>query len=177
MKCELCQQAEAETAIQQTVKGEAREYYVCQACADRQRDAAHPSPADIVIEILIGAAQGAPMQVNSPLIRADRGLPCPRCGMTHREYHRRSRLGCSTCYSHFAQELAPLLRDMHLGPRHVGKIPHHAADLAARERLQAELNVAITQQRYEQAAVLRDQLQFRAESAPPPDQTPEDGHA
>ncbi|NLF22198.1 MAG: hypothetical protein GX590_03470 [Lentisphaerae bacterium] len=155
MKCELCQNAESETAIKMTVDGESRDLFVCRNCASRQARA-DAAPAGVLVEILFrtafppddGAAPAPPTASHA----------CPSCGMTHREFRKRSWLGCAGCYDHFAQALAPLLRDMHRGARHVGKVPRRALAAARREQLETELSQAVAHQQYEQAARLRDAI-------------------
>ncbi len=158
MKCEICHLAEAETVIRETTDGAVCERFVCQACARRRQvpsdDDATPS---LMVEILLGAAFSLPSAAGRHS-RVDGETPCPGCGMTRQEYRKRSRLGCAGCYDHFARELQPVLRDMHRGDRHTGKIPRQARMAAARQRLEAALTEAVGQQRFEQAARLRDEL-------------------
>lgn len=173
MKCELCHQAQAETATQMTVGGEVRELYVCKDCATRRPEASTPA-TEVRIEVLFDSAFPLPAPHDASKRTED---PCPTCGMTRREYRKRSRLGCATCYAHFSQELAPLLRDMHSGERHVGKVPRQALDSVARERLAAELTEAINHQQYEQAAILRDRLRALASATAAGSPERRGGHA
>ena len=165
MKCEICHQAEAETVIRETADGEARERFVCQGCAGRARGAAgEPDTPSLVVEILLGAALSLPAADARGRKRGGE-QPCPACGMTRQEYRKRSRLGCSGCYDHFVRELQPVLRDMHRGDRHTGKVPRQACLTVARQRLEASLAEAVARQQFEQAALLRDQLRA-LEAAP-----------
>jgi protein arginine kinase activator len=58
--------------------------------------------------------------------------------------------------------LAPLLKAMHKGDHHIGKVPTRAAHtLVISEKirqLSAELEKAVHAEKYEEAAVLRDQI-------------------
>ena len=159
MKCEICHQAEAVTVIHETVDGEVCERFVCEACARREDDDS-PDVSDassMMVEILLDAALALaddPDRVS----RIAGEKPCPACGMTRQEYRKRSRLGCAGCYDHFERELQPVLRDMHCGERHAGKVPERARHATMRQRLEAALAEAVGQQQFEQAARLRDQL-------------------
>src|SRR5207247_2367344 len=56
----------------------------------------------------------------------EKGAPtqkCPVCGFTQADFKKTGRLGCSTCYVTFAEGLATLLKAMHKGTEHVGKVP------------------------------------------------------
>ena len=124
----------------------------------RARDAAdEPDTPSLMVEILLGAAcslAGADARDR----KSGNEQPCPSCGMTRQEYRKRSRLGCAGCYDHFERELQPVLRDMHCGERHAGKVPERARHATMRQRLEAALAEAVGQQQFEQAARLRDQL-------------------
>ena len=54
-------------------------------------------------------------------------LKCPRCGFTQADFKKSGRLGCPECYKTFAEGLEGLLKTMHKGTRHVGKVPEVAA--------------------------------------------------
>ncbi|MFN8855015.1 MAG: UvrB/UvrC motif-containing protein, partial [Planctomycetaceae bacterium] len=73
------------------------------------------------------------------------------------------RLGCSDCYTAFREELLPLLENIHGDIQHVGKAPRRAPlDSRRRQdliRLRSELKTAISEESYERAAELRDQIQ------------------
>lgn len=87
---------------------------------------------------------------------------CPVCGFTQADFKKTGRLGCSTCYVTFAEGLGSLLKAMHKGTEHVGKIPEHAqrtAQLNDRVRtLNEDLKKAVAEENYETAASLRDQI-------------------
>jgi protein arginine kinase activator len=87
---------------------------------------------------------------------------CPVCGFTQADFKKTGRLGCSTCYVTFAEGLGSLLKAMHKGTEHVGKVPEHAqraAQLNDRMRvLNENLQKAVAEEKYETAASLRDQI-------------------
>jgi protein arginine kinase activator len=89
-------------------------------------------------------------------------LKCPRCGFTQADFKKAGRLGCPDCYKTFADGLETLLKSMHKGTRHVGKVPEslrHTRDLSDRlMALQKKLNKAIEDENFEQAALLRDEI-------------------
>lgn len=87
---------------------------------------------------------------------------CPACHLRGRDFKKNARLGCPNCYETFAPELAPMLEAMHKGPRHTGKIPESRRRGLEQEglclRLRKQLEEAIRDEKYEEAARLRDQL-------------------
>ena len=71
-------------------------------------------------------------------------------------------MGCSECYTAFADSLETLLKGMHKGTQHKGKVPpalrKAAAQKAELTRLESDLKAAIGREDFETAASLRDQI-------------------
>ena len=86
----------------------------------------------------------------------------PVCGFTQADFKKTGRLGCSACYVTFAEGLGSLLKAMHKGTEHVGKLPERAQramELSERMRALTEnLQKAVAEENYETAASLRDQI-------------------
>ncbi len=89
-------------------------------------------------------------------------VKCPHCGFTQADFKKAGRLGCPECYKTFAEGLEGLLKTMHKGTRHVGKVPEalrQNRDLSDRlKTLQKKLDKAIEDENFEQAALLRDEI-------------------
>ena len=147
MKCEICKQKRAEVTIRQLVDHEERELFVCPDCAQRSAGELVTS----LVEMLLGATIDLQIPDRDDLV-------CPGCGMPRAEFRKRARVGCSRCYDTFVRELAPMLREMHSGDRHVGKMPAQERLGRERAKLDAALKEAVRAQHYEEAAVLRDRI-------------------
>lgn len=97
----------------------------------------------------------------SPLPEMD-GPVCPVCGYTRRLWKHTGRLGCPTCYETFHEDVAMLLPRMHRGTEHRGRVPKRQLSpklVHNRIRaLQEELERAIKDERYEDAALARDEM-------------------
>ena len=84
------------------------------------------------------------------------------CGLTAADFKKTGRLGCGACWATFERGLTTLLKDIHRGTAHVGKVP--VRSLKVRETaaqlhdLEQELNQAVKEERFEDAAVLRNQI-------------------
>jgi protein arginine kinase activator len=93
-------------------------------------------------------------------------LKCSRCGFTQADFKKAGRLGCPECYQTFSEALGGLLKTMHKGTHHVGKVPEafrQGRDLSDRvKELQEKLNKAITAEDFEEAALLRDEIKQAA---------------
>jgi protein arginine kinase activator len=157
MVCQLCKQKDATVHLTQIVEDEMKKLDLCESCA-KQKGVNDPTGFSLA-ELLLGAS------AESEAATAVAGVPeitCPRCGLTHAEFKKNGRLGCSECYGAFADSLESLLKGMHKGTRHRGKVPkamRRAADQqASLERLGVQLQAAITAEDFEQAARLRDEI-------------------
>ena len=93
--------------------------------------------------------------------RRPSGTGC-EAGPTQADFKKAGRLGCSTCYATFTEALTALLKAMHKGTAHVGKVPqraHRAGELSDKMRnLSESLQKAVAEENYETAASLRDQI-------------------
>ncbi len=127
---------------------------LCDACSKEKgvQDPTGFALADLLLGI--GAAE-----------EIEKGAPsekCPVCAFTQADFKKTGRLGCSACYITFAEGLGSLLKAMHKGTEHVGKLPqraHRALELSDRMRnLTTDLQRAVAEEDYETAAALRDRI-------------------
>lgn len=89
-------------------------------------------------------------------------LACPSCGRTYMNFERTGTLGCPDCYQTFRGDMTRILQEFHGSDQHSGKIPFREQQRirlrrscrSAREALQ----MAIAEERFEDAARLRDEI-------------------
>jgi len=90
------------------------------------------------------------------------GNRCPVCGFSQADFKKTGRLGCSACYDAFAEGLSGMLKNMHRGSVHTGKVPAKLRVGRLRNRemaeLQTSLQKAIQEEQFEEAAALRDRI-------------------
>lgn len=93
---------------------------------------------------------------------------CPECGLSENELRNGGKLGCAQCYSTFSDIVDVMLRKMHMSNEYKGKAPEGLGEgmsLGSKlEKLRAEMQTAVDNQEYEQAAKIRDAIR-RLESA------------
>lgn len=109
---------------------------------------------------LMGHAEGVePVACKADMLESFR---CEACGMTQRRFEKMGRFGCEKCYVTFIGGLKPLLRKIHLGGRHYGKIPGKWASedhlIFRIKRLETKLRKAVADEDYEDAARFRDRI-------------------
>ena len=127
---------------------------LCEGCSKEKgvQDPTSFALADLLLGI--GAAE-----------EIERGAPakkCVVCGFSQADFKKTGRLGCSECYVTFSEALGSLLKAMHKGTEHVGKLPERAQrNMAASQRMRTlteSLQKAVADENYETAASLRDQI-------------------
>ena len=150
MKCELCNEKEATVHFKQVLEGSVKEIFVCESCAAGKGFNVQ-SPLSLA-NLLFGPGQPAEPRPAA----ADRR--CRSCGLRASELRKISRLGCAECYDAFADELGGIVAGMHTGTRHAGKIPACERAVAGLAQLEATLADAVSAQKFEDAARLRDEI-------------------
>lgn len=129
---------------------------LCEECAKQKgvNDPTGFSLADLLLGL--GASQELEQVPGGP------DLKCPHCGFTQADFKKAGRLGCSQCYETFKEGLEGLLKSMHKGIKHVGKIPaalQQTRDISDKlKSLQKKLDKAVADEDFEQAAVVRDEI-------------------
>lgn len=157
MLCDVCKENEATFHLTQVIDGKVQKVDLCEACAKAKgvTDSAGFSLADLVV----GLGASKEIERAAP---AGAGLQCPDCGFTQTDFKKAGRLGCPTCWTTFEQGLTTLLKTIHKSSEHVGKVPRCAAQAIQAgekiETLEAALKQAIAEERYEEAAELRDRI-------------------
>lgn len=85
------------------------------------------------------------------------------CGMTLYDLQHSSRLGCEYCFTTFAQYLNPVIQSCQGSLQHVGKVPKQKVNSYLKTQiasLEFKLKDAIEKEKYEEAAVIKDQLEI-----------------
>jgi len=159
MLCDICKKAEATVHLTQIVEGKILKVDMCEACAKAK--GVQDSAAFSLAELLAGFAPeptAEESQTEAPVLR------CPSCGMTQADFKKIGRFGCAQCWTTFQEGLSALLKAMHKGDHHVGKVPGKAAHTVVInekiKQLSEELQKAIRNEQYEEAALLRDQIRM-----------------
>ena len=156
MLCCICKEKEATVHLTQIAGDKMQKVDLCEECAKTKgvNDPTGFSLADLLLGL------GASQELEQSAAGVE--LKCPRCGFTQADFKKAGRLGCPECYKTFADGLETLLKSMHKGTRHVGKVPEslrQTRELSDRlMELQKKLNKAVEDENFEQAALLRDEI-------------------
>lgn len=154
MLCSICKQKQATLHLTKIIGDKMHKIDLCEDCARKQ---GFTDGTIDVADFLFGleTPEASEKEKSSE-------LKCPACGYTQSHLKKAGRLGCPECYNTFAEGLEGILKSMHKGSRHVGKVPRaqQSGKTVAEKikKLQEELERAVAIEDYERAAVLRDEI-------------------
>ena len=160
MVCELCGENQAVVHLTQVVNNEMNTSHLCEKCAAEKGLQAQPPAANLPLaDFLANMGSEGKLPGGAPIEE----LNCPFCGLSTSDFKEMGRLGCPQCYSTFEVHLRSLLRRIHGGTQHVGKV-YLPPDPTISERekrldgLRRKLRRAVDAEDFERAAELRDQI-------------------
>ena len=158
--CEQCGQHPDTVLIKQIVDGKMSEHYLCSACAQAQGFGSGlftMNDMGKMLASLMGQGVSSPSRIRRGQFR------CESCGFDLADFETTARLGCPDCYDAFRTQLDSVIRRVQGGNvKHHGSIPDTPAQKQAPsseiEILRAQLQKAIENEAYEEAATLRDKI-------------------
>ena len=167
MLCNDCGKNEATIHSINYINGEKSELHVCAECAKN-----HPElnfgfnsfgfnalePTDL-IKKFFGLG-------NDSLIgQIANEIHCKTCNSTLSDFNKTGLFGCPDCYDTFAEEIIPVLQKTQPAVSHKGNVPVNKEqapeDKEKNEKLQSlqeELKKMISEEKYEEAAKIRDEI-------------------
>lgn len=159
MVCDNCGSTDAVVHLTQIVNNQMSTHRLCEKCAAAKGLETAPEPAAFPLTDLL-AQMG---KETSPEAEPSAEQQCSFCGLTFKDFRDTGRLGCPHCYETYATHLQRLLRRVHGGTQHVGKVylppDPSASELERRlEGLRRKLNRAVESEDFERAAELRDEI-------------------
>src|SRR6478735_1922126 len=167
MKCQQCEKP-ATFHITELTSGQPQELHLCETCAKTYLTQGEPGAGAVAPTLAnVLAKQLQIGKAAEELAKLDQRA-CPVCGITFYEFRNQGRLGCPHDYVCFATELEPLIVNIHGETEHVGKKPARYAGgtepRTQRIRLRREMKEAVSEERYEKAKELKDEIK-KVESA------------
>lgn len=168
MLCERCNQNNATLYVGEYKDGETKKTYLCKECARRDGNISEgikPAFENFLMGILEMALDN---NFEPPTTKklASLEVACSNCAMDIKEFRENGRFGCNNCYMEFEDVLENALKKIQPSNRHIGKVPKSVEPLIEAKReaitlekgLKLKLKLAIKDERYEDAAKLRDQI-------------------
>jgi len=163
MICQNCMQRESVVHLTKIVNGKANQLHLCQECAQKVQGfgfTLYPGMVSDFLQALFGLnpAKTSDEQAVGGLQQEK----CPGCDRTFLQIQQAGRMGCSRCYDKFEPQMELLLRRIHGGGNHVGKVPARSGAGLKEKRVLAglknKLQELIQKEEFEEAALVRDKI-------------------
>ena len=177
MLCQKCNKNEASVKYTEIINGEKKEMMLCEECS-------HELGLDNInfsMPIDFSSFFGGLLddEYNSkdfvPLFQTVKELKCSNCNMTYDDFINQGKLGCEECYNVFSNNLDNILKRLHGDNKHLGRKSNSKSNQSKLEskiskkeikenkedkleKLQKDLKKAIVEERYEDAAKIRDEI-------------------
>jgi len=159
MMCDECGIRPATIRLTTIVNGEKRDRNLCSECLARSQHFKQD------FSTLAGRLNGLLDALKSGIAKSEESVPdisCSRCGTTYEQFRKTGLLGCAQCYNDFREPLEAMMSRTHGRTQHAGRAPGSAdQSLSVKlkiEKLRQDLSKAISEEEYETAAELRDEI-------------------
>ena len=176
MLCENCGKREANVRYSENVNGVKKEMHLCEECSRKlgitdRMDFRMPS---LDFSNFFGSfLEDFSTPDFMPLLNEVKLIKCDSCGSTFEDIINTGKYGCANCYDVFEDRMDPILKKLQGANRHngrLGKISDNNVKFEKNEekaenktdnkleKLQEDLKQAIKEERYEDAAKIRDEI-------------------
>ncbi len=158
MNCQNCNKNTATIHLTEITNGKRQEKHLCESCA--QNDGITVSAQIPLNDLLNNLLAAQPKDQN---VFNATSASCPKCNITIDDINEQSLLGCPEDYDVFSESLNKIIDKYQDGGKvHCGKVPQNECDKTTQEseleNLKKALEEAVEQERYEDAARLRDEI-------------------
>ena len=176
MLCQNCNKNKATVKYTQIINDNKKEMMLCEECS--QKLGISKMSFNMPIDFSNFFGEMLSDYENSdfmPMISKIKELKCDNCNMTYDEFINIGKLGCPECYTAFSDKIDPILRRIHGSDRYLGRKINNKSKLSdkniedkektkvkkeetKKQKLERNLKNAILQERYEDAAKIRDEI-------------------
>lgn len=182
MLCQNCGENEANVRYTQIINGVKKEMALCEKCSKEFGIGDIDFSMPINFSSFLGDFFDEEKEFLPNFIKQEK-LICNKCGMAYEDFINTGKFGCENCYEIFSKRIDPILKNIHGGNRHIGRginlaksnniesgafINQSKNDVVVDQkeytkenqldRLKNDLKKAIQEERYEDAAKLRDEI-------------------
>lgn len=177
MKCDKCNN-EATVLFEQNINGKVTKQCLCEKCAqelniDTSMKKFNEEFTDI-LDNMFNFNFGDYLTIDEP-----KKVKCSVCGNSYDDFIHKTKLSCANCYNTFKTDLDNVIKRLQASNRHIGKKYLSLNDNINKkvenkqnlnvenrqdtiEQLKEKLNKAIEEERYEDAAIIRDEIKKRS---------------
>ncbi len=177
MLCDNCKKREANVRYSENINGIRRELNLCEECSKKLGIGEIGLDMPINFSSFFGDfIEDFSNSEFMPMFNELKTLKCDNCGYTFEDIAHTGKVGCANCYDVFQDRLEPIIRRIQSSNHHVGRLgkiidkkideKQHKANRTNKEVtpeekleiLKEDLKQAIKEERYEDAAKLRDEI-------------------
>jgi len=176
MLCEKCGRNEATVHLTEIIKNVKSEIHLCEGCARSIGLNSKLSNFSLTVPDMLSF-----LDIEEAGAVRDTHL-CRHCGTSFLDYKKSGKLGCPDCYRYLKNELEPVIANYHGEKKHIGKLPMNfiemkppgkvyletatrvAEKVETLAELEKKLDLAVRDERYEDAAGLRDRIRLYKEN-------------
>lgn len=166
-KCKICG-APATVHITQVINDKSMRIDLCEKCAQKE---GYIASSGLPFSMLASLGESLFNGLKSSSLKIGQ-LVCETCGCSPEIFKKNGRLGCKDCYKHLSQIINSIISNTQKGDTHTGKYPTklcdmHVQNISEKQStimqqthtvLQNQLKKAIEEERYEDAARIRDEI-------------------
>lgn len=162
MICENCKQRHANVTVTQLQDGQKFTHHYCDVCASQfQAFQFDTQEEPLSLQQFITNWFGAPVQQFQQK-QKQQPISCSNCGFTYRQFLKHGKFGCSECYNAFSEQLPAIFEKLHGSTTHTATYDIERTNdekvMQQIEALREDIQQAIAQERFEDAAAIRDQI-------------------
>ena len=178
MLCENCGEREANVRYTQIVNGVKKEMHLCDKCAKELGIGDMNMGFDMPFDFsnFFGELLNEYNDGFMPTLALPKTLKCNKCGLSFDDFVDSGKFGCPSCYDTFEERIDPILKRLHGSNKYIGRgakatNPENElntskakeAKLEKKEEskidsLKRELKQLIKEEKYEEAAKIRDEI-------------------
>ncbi len=180
MLCDNCGKKDANVRYSENINGRKKELNLCEECSRKLGISNMDFSMPIDFSSFFGEFLedfATPELMSIPAFNEMKQLKCDNCGYTFEDIANNGRLGCGNCYEVFEERLNPIIRRIQGANQHVGRVgkiidskieqkmekqpnekTQQKQNKSKLEKLQEDLKQAIKEERYEEAAKIRDEI-------------------
>lgn len=165
MLCDNCGKNNANIKYTQIINGIKKEMNLCEGCGEKLGITNMQFDVPINFSNFLGDFL---TEFQSENIFPE--IKCNMCNSTFNDIVSTGKFGCSNCYDIFENRIDDIIRKIQGNTNHVGRIgkeiikgnnkkqSYNNQKITQKDKLQEELNLAIKEERYEDAAIIRDKM-------------------
>ncbi|MBO4816122.1 MAG: UvrB/UvrC motif-containing protein [Clostridia bacterium] len=178
MLCDNCKENQATVRYTEIINGEKKEMHLCEECSHKLGidNISFNMPINFS-SFFGGLLDDYNEEEFMPLLNTVKELKCDNCNLTYDEFINQGKFGCEECYDVFSNKIDSLLKRLHGSSKYVGRkalntksnVNNSSVEKAKNdnskikddnklEKLQDDLKKAIAEERYEDAAKIRDEI-------------------